>query len=303
MWKQRRLIAGSHALNVAVGPASGEPLLLLHGVLRCWQDFLPILPALAANWHVHALDFRGHGQSDRVSNAYTVIDYVADALACVRSIGKPCIIYGHSLGAMVAAAAAAESPALVRGLVLEDPPFDTLGKRIRETSFYDYFAKVRRIVRAGGATEQMQAQLADIQIAGPDGAGPRRLGDLRDATSLRFSAACLTQVDAAVLDPLLEERWLAGYELDTLFGRIKCPTLLMQADPAAGGMLTDGDAARFQQLVDRSLRIQFPGVGHLIHWMDTPGTLRYVLGFLASLAVEAAQAAKHRATNAMDSNT
>jgi pimeloyl-ACP methyl ester carboxylesterase len=186
---------------------------------------------------------------------------------------------------MVAAAAAAEAPQLVRGVVLEDPPFDTLGTRIRETTFYDYFAQVRRILQAGGETERLQAELAEIRVASAAGGAAKRLGEVRDATSLRLSAACLTRVDPTVLDPLFEQRWLDGYDTDGLLNRIQCPALLLQADTAASGMLSDSDAARFERLVAGSMRVRFPGVGHLIHWMDTPATLRYVLGWLASLAV------------------
>ena len=53
-------------------------------------------------------------------------------------LAEPLIIFGHSLGAMVAAAVAAELPQLVLGIVLEDPlftPWETAalaahGKRI-----------------------------------------------------------------------------------------------------------------------------------------------------------------------------
>src|SRR5262249_28924121 len=36
-------------------PAGAPPLVLLHGVARRWQDFTPLLPALACRWQVHAL--------------------------------------------------------------------------------------------------------------------------------------------------------------------------------------------------------------------------------------------------------
>jgi pimeloyl-ACP methyl ester carboxylesterase len=98
------------ALNVARGPVAGPPLLLLHGVTRRWQDFSPVLAELSARWEVFALDFRGHGKSDRATD-YRVIDYAADAVAVLQNVvGAPAIVYGHSLGAMAGAAVGAQLP-------------------------------------------------------------------------------------------------------------------------------------------------------------------------------------------------
>src|SRR5437762_336652 len=68
--KEQGFDSGLVRLNVASGPDSGPPAVLLHGVARRWQDFLPILPALTLRWHVHAIDFRGHGRSGRAAGAY-----------------------------------------------------------------------------------------------------------------------------------------------------------------------------------------------------------------------------------------
>src|SRR5262249_34876855 len=117
----------SRVLNYASGPVHGPPLLFLHGVLRCWQDFLPLIPALSLRWQVHALDFRGHGRSTPHTFHYRVRDYVEDAEAILlRACSIPAVVCGHSLGAMVALAAAAgpaadRCPALLPG----DPPLAT----------------------------------------------------------------------------------------------------------------------------------------------------------------------------------
>ena len=109
---------------------SGPVLVLLHGVTRCGADWEPLLPALAEDWTVIALDQRGHGTSPR-AGSYLVTDYVADAVRFVREeTAGPIFIFGHSLGAMVAAAVAAELPDRVGGIILEDPPFHTMGNRI-----------------------------------------------------------------------------------------------------------------------------------------------------------------------------
>ena len=63
----------------------GRPLLFLHGVCRGWRDFAPVLPAVLPRWRVLAIDFRGHGKSDRTPHEYHVADYALDALAVLSA--------------------------------------------------------------------------------------------------------------------------------------------------------------------------------------------------------------------------
>jgi pimeloyl-ACP methyl ester carboxylesterase len=68
-----------------------------------------------------------------------------------------------------------------------------------------------------------------------------------------------------VLDPLIAGRWLEGIEWSNVAGRIKCPTVLLQADFAAGGALSDQDAESFSQGCKNCQRIRFPGKNHQLH--------------------------------------
>jgi pimeloyl-ACP methyl ester carboxylesterase len=284
MMNERTVSAGDRRLNVATGPASGPPLVLLHGVTRRWQDYVGLLPALAVRWRVHGLDFRGHGKSDRTPGAYRVADYVADAVALVRDLDEPAVVYGHSLGAMVAGAVAAAEPKRVRAVVMEDPPFETMGSRIRRTPFHAQFLGTRDALAAShGSVEALAERLAEIRLPKPGGDGTIRMGDVRDAVALRFLASCLSQIDPAVLTPIIDERWLEGYAPDDVMRAITCPALLMQADPAAGGMLTDADAARAAELMPRGLLVRVPNAGHQIHWAQPDSVLRLTLQFLESL--------------------
>ena len=107
---------GRPALSFIESDSPGPTLLMLHGVTRCAEDFKPIFDLLAPHWRIVAPDHRGHGGSERATG-YLVTDYVADAVRFVRDeLAAPVFIHGHSLGAMVAAAVAAELPALVRGV-------------------------------------------------------------------------------------------------------------------------------------------------------------------------------------------
>src|SRR5690606_35591541 len=125
----------------------------------------------------------------------------------------------------------------------------------------------------------MAAALADIPVGTSPNGTPLRMGEVRDAAALRFGARCLRQVDPAVFEPIVAGRWLDQYDPEEVAQRIKCPTLLLEADYNAGGMLTEEDGARFAARVERCCRVRMPGVPHLIHWMETEATLRVVCSF------------------------
>ncbi|MDH4453884.1 MAG: alpha/beta hydrolase [Verrucomicrobiota bacterium] len=267
-----------HRTNCGAGPV----LLLLHGVTRCGADWEPLFAALAKDWTIIALDQRGHGTSPR-AGSYLVTDYVADALRFVQEeTADPVVIFGHSLGAMVAAAVAAELPARVRGIILEDPPFHTMGNRIASSTWQAQFTGMREAARKGGSVEEITDALADIRLPA-SGGGFKRLGELRDRASLAWSAECLSQLDPEVLTPVIEGRWLDGYDFPSLLSGLRCPTLLLQADPSAGGALTDADAESLKSIISTCQHVRFPGCGHNLHRDRPESVLQAFADIAASL--------------------
>lgn len=102
----------------------GVPLVMLHANPGDSKDFEAVIPALAKNYRVLALDWPGYGQSDlpqqpesaTVLLFYKVLREFLTALAL-----PPAFFIGNSIGGNVAARLAAELPELVRGLVLVAP--------------------------------------------------------------------------------------------------------------------------------------------------------------------------------------
>ncbi|HEV7402917.1 MAG TPA: alpha/beta hydrolase [Chthoniobacteraceae bacterium] len=251
-------------MHYAEGPAAGPPLLLLHGVTRNWRDWEPLLPELMREWHVFALDHRGHGRSGRAAGGYFVANYCRDADAFVRAtFPEPVTVVGHSLGAMVALSLGAECAPHVARIVLEDPPFHTMGRDIGATPYQAQFAGMQETARRGGDVATMTDGLADIRL--PFAQGPVRLGDVRDRASLEFSAECLAELDPEIFTPLVAGRWLDGYDPASLWPRVACPALLLQGDPAAGGAFTDDDLFAARKAVASHQHRRFDGVGHQIH--------------------------------------
>ena len=98
---------------------AGEPLLLLSGgPASSHLTFHPYFSALADQYRVLYLDYRGRGKSES-KTAITFDGDVADIEAARVALGLEHLnIYGFSYGGMVAMAYALEHPARVRRLIL-----------------------------------------------------------------------------------------------------------------------------------------------------------------------------------------
>jgi pimeloyl-ACP methyl ester carboxylesterase len=257
-------------MTTLLGPESAPPLFMWHGVMRSSRTFAPLWPHLAHTWRLHLIDQRGHGQAARGAS-YLVSDYTSDAIRELRGVGEPAVLYGHSLGALVAAGCAFALPRIVRAVILEDPPSPAFLANPDATAYGKLFRDFQRISRRKDAT--VSQVTADLMA----------LGLPRDPSSLRLSARMLLEQDPEALTPLIQGRWLEGIDWQTTLRCITCPVLLLQADEAAGGMLSDVDAAKMLPLLADVTPARFPGVGHQIHWLATEALLRHVLAFLESL--------------------
>jgi pimeloyl-ACP methyl ester carboxylesterase len=261
--------AGPPSLRYVELPNPGPPLLLLHGLARWWWDYSAFFRGGAGQWHFVFLDHPGHGRSARTPGAYLATDYVRHAAGfLLEHFTEPVVIYGHSLGAMVALGLAAECPGHVAGVVLEDPPFHSMGTRIGETQFRAQFEGMREVARRGGRFDQMVDALAAVRL--PDGVC---LGDVRSRDALLFSASCLRHVDPEIFTPVIAGKWLDGYDHAALARQVTCPLLLLQGDAACGGALTEDDAALFPR------REFFSGIGHQIHSQQPDRVLALLYDF------------------------
>jgi pimeloyl-ACP methyl ester carboxylesterase len=283
VFQSRSLQAGGVRLRLESSTDAGPALLCLHGVLRAGRDFAPLWGQLVPRWQVHAPDHRGHGGSEWTPGRYFIADYTADAVALVRDhLEGDVVILGHSLGALVAVGVAAALPDRIKGIVLEDPPSPALLVEVEATPWNAIWHGMEAIARLGlRDTSVIQRHLAEMRVPTPG--GPARLGDLRDAASLRLSARCLRDLDPAVFAPLLANRWPEGYDILAVCEGVRCPALILRGDPAMGGMLRREEALAMALRMDDGVVIDMPNVGHLIHWTAAEAMTRLVLGFVESL--------------------
>lgn len=104
------------------GNQGKQPLIMLHGIGQVAHTFDHIAPSFSRDYHVIAVDMRGHGDSDwHPDGAYLVEDYVKDIEGLVRQLGlRDLIILGNSTGGRVAQVYAGLHPELVAKLIVED---------------------------------------------------------------------------------------------------------------------------------------------------------------------------------------
>jgi len=125
--------AGTRVRTIDVGPVAlvvdeagvgGRPLLLVHGYTGGRNDFDTVIGPLAEDgWHVVAPDLRGHGDSQDLDDeeSYSLELFAADLLELTRSLGwDEFVLWGHSMGGMVAQVLTLAAPECVRALVLMD---------------------------------------------------------------------------------------------------------------------------------------------------------------------------------------
>lgn len=105
-------------LHYVIGGA-GPPVVLLHGFPETWFTWRGVLPALASEHTVIAVDLRGVGGSRLAATGYDKSTMAADVHALVRSLGfERAAVVGHDLGAWVAYAYARQFRDEVSHLVL-----------------------------------------------------------------------------------------------------------------------------------------------------------------------------------------
>src|SRR5687768_8646838 len=107
---------------------SGEPLLLLHGGLGSIDMFGPVLPALAKNRQVIAVDLHGHGRTPLGDRPINLIDIANDLAVVLDRLGfKQVDVAGYSFGGGAGLRLAIQHPALVRRLVVASAPYSQSG--------------------------------------------------------------------------------------------------------------------------------------------------------------------------------
>ena len=102
-------------------------IVFVHGWCCSRDNWRHQLAHFSRRHRVVALDQRGHGESDKPDQDYTIGGFVDDLAWFIgdRGLHRP-VIVGHSMGGLIAMNLARERPDIARGIVMVDSPVTPL---------------------------------------------------------------------------------------------------------------------------------------------------------------------------------
>lgn len=209
------------------------------------------------------MDLPGHGESPPMRGPMNAGEWALSVRDSVRELLEEPVLdlaIGHSAGAATLLELVALEPALVRRVVLEDPP------GAGDTSRPDWAAQLEREVAAALRNPQRIERLMLHQ---------------NPTWQPRDAAEAVAAQSASQIEVIAEmERLGMGYRVVELLPTVEAPSLLLLAEEVRSALSGDARQAALASLSD-SMRPRFFSTGHVIHRDAFDDYLRTILGWLA----------------------
>lgn len=258
---QKWVTIGGRRVNVIeMGPAFSDenPVVFIHGLSGCWQNFLENIPEVARGRRVVALDLPGFGHSEMPAEKISMPGYArtVEALLDELEIEAACLV-GNSMGGFIGAEVAIQFPARVERLVLISAAGITFWPPRSETVLAGMRRAENRVAMYAGwlasksdtlaRRARMRRVLMSVAVAHADRLpAPLIAEQVRGAGKPGF-------VDA--LDGMTD------YPLPDRLGEIACPTLIFWG--TKDHLVTVRDAYEFERLIPDSRALVWEDTGHM----------------------------------------
>ncbi|MDE2837722.1 MAG: alpha/beta hydrolase [Chloroflexota bacterium] len=246
------------------GNADAPPVLLLHGLqdsAALWSTFAE---SMRDDFHVMALDHRGHGDSPR-AETYALADYIAETRDVIRNLGLDApVLIGHSAGSKNAWMCIADNPGIASKLVITDMDPDSynpgsvamISRYKDETDFYaDRSAVVERLRsrQPNASDEELERDVDALAVQLDDG-----------RYTWKRSRDVVTKYDRPDVWERLPE--------------VSAPTLVVRG--AESTLLRHDVAVRMEAAIPDCRLIELPGGGHWVHLEQPDAYAAAVRSFL-----------------------
>jgi pimeloyl-ACP methyl ester carboxylesterase len=271
----------------AVIGGDGPPLLLVHGWPENWYTWRLLMPTLARDFEVIAVDQRGMGLSDKPAGGYDTGTLAGDLVALMDALGhERFALVGHDTGFAISYALAADYPDRVDRVALAEipgspgtapsPPLFLPGP-LNDRLWHLGFNRIDKL------NEQLVAGREDIFFRWEFDAAAKKLPDdvinyyvrlLSNPDSLRGSFGWYRALDTTIAQN--EQRKTR---------RLTMPVL------AIGGAASFGENVgnAVQAVADDVQSLVIPGVGHFVAEEAPDEMLAALTAFLAPYGTDRAR--------------
>ena len=254
------------------GNTKQQTMILLHGFIAHAHSWDGFAAKMQDNYHVIALDQRGHGDSDWAQDgAYTAEDFRDDLAAFIDAleIEKP-IIVGHSMGGRNAIIYAGTHPEKVGRLLaidsrLRSDPINAMAIQLMANSILEHLTSIDEGVEALiKFSPSIPRELAVDLVAN----GARKLAD--GSYAPKFD---LTMKDQALNKLLVSDLW-------PYLEKITCPTLIMRG--ANSPIMPKDVAVKMVEVLPNGQFSEIENAGHLVPQENHAAFENAIIAFLNS---------------------
>ena len=248
-------IGGRRVNYVDIGADTDEsPVVFIHGLGGCWQNWIENLPRAATERRCIAMDLPGFSESEMPRERISVSGYAETVVGLAEAIGldSPAAIVGNSMGGFIAAEIGISHADFCDRIVL----VSAAGISI---------TNLRR--RPVLTTARITAGVTNYFIA--------RRGKLLKRPGLRHAMLGYVFRHPTRLDPDLAYHFMSGsgspgfipaldaltdYDFRDRLPEVKCPTLLLWG--RNDNLVPVEDADEFERLIENSKKIILEDTGH-----------------------------------------
>ena len=241
---------------------SGPVMVFIHGWTCDRSHFAPQVAHFASRYRCISVDLRGHGESDKPEQAYTMGGFADDVAWMCGELGVArAVIAGHSMGGTVALELASSRPELWEALVMLDPAI--LFRAALEPLIAQAIAGFRA---PGGAAVLREFGSTWFFLATSDPALKERLLDEMGRTPTHVVASAFAEVTA--------------YDAEAAFRKLRAPTLYVEASPSFDRM------GRLLELYPGLMAAKTAGSGHF-HQLEVPEQINAMIDRFLAVSVPA----------------